>query len=260
MEFPLNTPPDVMCAQAAQNLKRPGPMFTHRAPHNEVALIVGGAPSLSDSLMRLRFHKSRGGHVFALNGAHDYLIGKGIVPDFLVMCDAKQGNVAFVRKPHKNVVYVIASQCHPDVFAALDGYAVVQWVAYVDGINAVVDATEKPVLVIGGGGTVMLKTMALVELSGYRKIQLFGCDSSYHNGDNHAYRQTLNDGESLVTVEAGEKRFRCAPWMCKQAEDFEDQALQFINSGGTLTVHGYGLIPWIAQQWGKNGHQYGRSI
>lgn len=260
MEFPLNTPPEVMCAQAQINLRRQATMFRNKEPHKHIAVIVGGAPSLKDTLPKLRWVVSRGAYVFALNGTHDWLIERGLQPDFHVICDAKQGNVAFVKNPHKGVTYLIASQCHPDVFDALEGYQVVQWVAYVDGINDVVEASDKPVLVIGGGGTVMLKTMALCALSGFRKMHLFGVDSSYHNGANHAYNQPMNAKESTVIAECGNNRFVCAPWMCKQAEDFEAQAKQFMEMGGALTVHGYGLIPWIAQQWGKNGHESGRII
>lgn len=128
----LNTPMDVMIEQSIANLKRGLPQFFERDAHLVEALIVGGGPSLADTLTNLRLRKSRGGVIYALNGTHDWLIKRGIVPDFHVLLDARPDNVCFVQNPHKGVVYLVSAQCHPSIYEALEGYKVVQWIACTD--------------------------------------------------------------------------------------------------------------------------------
>lgn len=251
----LNTPMDVMIEQATENLKRGLPQFAEIPGHTIEALIVGGGPSLSECLPNLRLRKQRGGVIYALNGAHDWLIERNIVPDFHVLLDARPDNVCFVQRPHKNVAYLVAAQCHSSIYEALRGFEVVQWIACTDSPEndqkLASQFPEMPIMLVGGGATVGLKTMNLAYLAGHRKISLFGMDSSYRGEANHAYPQPLNDKESRITVHAAGKDFICAPWMAKQATEFQAQARQLIQAGCRITVTGDGLIPWIAKQWSK---------
>ncbi len=249
-ETGLNTPTKTMFEQACVNLERDLPMFLECPKNDNTALIVGGGPSLAPTLPELHFHKKRGGIIFALNATHDYLIERGIVPDFHVMLDARAENAQFVANPHKGVTYLIAAQCHPDVFDAIQGYDVITWVSCMDEHEQELFGRfkHKPVMTIGGGATVGLKTMNLAYLSGFRKHHYFGFDSSYDNGKNHAYPQPLNDKESRMEVLAAGKTFTCAPWMAKQAVEFQKQMRQLTGLGVEINVHGYGLIPWICKQ------------
>lgn len=251
-ETSLNTPAETMIEQAEQNLNRDLPLLAELEEHNGTALIVGGGPSLAESLGRLRFHKDRGGVIFALNATHDWLIERGIVPDFHVLLDARKDNAQFVSKPHKDVTYLIASQCHPDVFEALDGYSVVMWTACFESHEREMEFGRKfpgkPIMMVGGGATVGMKAMYLAYLWGFRKIHMFGMDSSYRGEDNHAYKQTLNDKESRMPIHAAGRDFVCAPWMAKQAMEFQGQYRQLSGLGCLVKVHGDGLIPWIAKQ------------
>ena len=248
----LNTEMAVMISQAEQNLSRDLPLFVEHSEHAGVSLIVGGAPSLTDELKNLRTHTKRGGVIFALNGAHDWLIEHGIIPDYHVLLDARKENAEFVRKPHKGVTYLVAAQCHPEVFNALEGHKVMMWAACLESAEqekAVCDKfPKKPIGFIGGGATVGLKTMNLAYLLGFRKIRLYGMDSSYSGSENHAYRQELNDKESKMEIHAAGKDFICAPWMAKQATEFQRQYRQLVKLGCKIKVLGYGLIPHIYQQ------------
>ena len=251
----LNTSSEVMLEQTLANLERDLPMFVSQPPHDGVALIVGGGPSLKDSLMDLRFKKQRGGIVFALNGTHDWLIERGLIPDFHVLLDARPENVRFVKNPHKKVTYLISAQCHPSIFEALEGHSVVMWVSCLEKESQEKIVGErfrhKPIGMIAGGATVGLKAMYLAYLWGFRKMQFYGFDSSYRGEENHAYRQDLNDKESRIEVQAAGKTFICAPWMAKQAVEFQKQLRQLSELGCSFSVHGDGLIPWICQQHRK---------
>ena len=249
----LNTPMPVMIAQAEENLRRDLPLFREQPANKHEALIVGGGPSLKESLPHLRRHHDRGGIIFSVNGAHDWLLERGIIPDYQVVLDARPENIRFVLHPHKNTTYLIAAQCHPSLFDVLDGFRVVQWVACTGSPASDADLgkkfSHKPVMMVGGGATVGLKTMNLAYLAGFRKFHFYGFDSSYRDGENHAYRQDLNDKESRMEIVAAGKRFTCAPWMAKQAMEFQSQMRQLLDRGCQFNVHGDGLIPWICKQW-----------
>lgn len=254
-ESSLNTPTATMMEQAEINLKRDLPMFVEVGEHNGEALIVGGAPSLANTLPELRMHKQRGGVIFALNGAHDWLIERGIVPDFHVMLDARPENARFVQKPHRGVSYLIAAQCHPSVFDALIEQNVTVWVSCLETPEQERELAGefpgKPLMMVGGGATVGLKALNLAYLWGFRKIGIYGMDSSYRGEENHAYRQELNDKESRMTIHAAGRDFTCAPWMAKQAQEFQRQYRQLVGLGCRVKAYGDGLLPWIYQQLNK---------
>jgi uncharacterized Rossmann fold enzyme len=254
----LNTSTETMMAQAEQNLKRDLPLFIEHPEHGGEALIVGGGPSLADTLPNLRMHRQRGGIVFALNGAHDWLIERGIVPDFHVMLDAREENARFVLEPNPKCTYLIAAQCHPAVFDALEGQNVMAWVSCLETPEhehaLAAKFLGKPLMMIGGGATVGLKAMNLAYLWGFRRMRFYGFDSSYRGDENHAYRQTLNDGESRMQIHAAGRDFICAPWMAKQAQEFQRQYRQLTDLGCRISVHGDGLIPHIAKQLKQETH------
>lgn len=247
--LPTNTPAEILIEQARVNLARDLPQFREiDKAHVKTAIIVGGGPSLADNLPKLQQLRNRGAVIFALNGTHDWLIDRGIVPNFCVMADARPDNVQFVQGPQDDVTYLLASQCHPSAFDALAGYDVIVWTAYVEGIEPVIDACGKPVIALGGGATVGLKTMTIASLWGFRNLHLFGFDSCYRGGANHAYPQPMNDAESVLDVDFSGRKFRCAPWMIQQAQGFEQQAPLLRAAGCRIKVHGEGLIALVAQQ------------
>lgn len=210
------------------------------------AILVGGGPSLRESCGMLKFTD---GKIFALNNTHDYLIERGIIPDYMVILDSREENVQFVQSPHKDVTYLVSAQCHPKVFEALKGYNVVLWLVDMTGAEELVrHITDKELCLVGGGATVGMKTMYLTYLMGFRKLHFFGFDSSYREDENHAYKQPLNDGEDKIQVTAAGKTFVCSPWMAKQAQEFQNQFKKLLSLGCEITVIGDGLIPWIVRQ------------
>lgn len=245
----LNTAPEVLLAQMEANIDRDTPLFVEVEAHSGKALICGGGPSLKDELPNLRRRIDRGGHVFATNGTYDWLVERGIRPHFHVLLDARPDNIQFVKNPHKNTVYLIASQCHPSIFEALEGYSVIQWVNWHPGVEELCNRNDKPLTIVCSGNTVGLQTMCLTSLWGYRSLHLYGFDSCYRGEANHAYPQPLNDGEARLDItvkgDGSGKVFHCARWMAKQAMDFEAILPMLMQMGVNVTVHGDGLISHI---------------
>ncbi|HLO79213.1 MAG TPA: class I SAM-dependent methyltransferase [Magnetospirillum sp.] len=235
-------------AQLAANVKHacaldlPWFDFEEGAAHEDHCVIVGGGPSLLATVSEIRWRQSIGQTVWALNNAARFLERHGIDVDCQVILDARPDNAAFVSDAAGE--YLLASQCHPDVFRAAYPDVTIVWHPHTEIVEqAVKDVTDKPVHLIGGGTTVGTLAMSLAFLMGFRKIHLYGFDSCYHGPEHHAYPQPLNANERLVDVMWNDRKYVCAPWMAGQADEFLN-LWQFMTSQGTvITAHGEGLIP-----------------
>lgn len=234
----LNNDIAVIRENARINAARDVPEIEIAPPHDGVLVIAGGGPSLADNLADLPLAWLSGATIWALNGTHDWLIGKGIVPDGMVLLDSRADNVGFVGKPHPDVTYYLATQVAPEAFDALRGFDVRKWTAWFWGVEGNV--------IVGGGATVGLKAICLGYVLGYRRFRLFGYDSSYRDGENHAYRQPMNDGEAMTEVVAGGQTFTAARWMVKQVREFQELAKTLTREGCEIEVNGSGLLPTVA--------------
>lgn len=193
--------------------------------HSRTLAIVGGGPSLKDYLVTLQLAKARGAEVWALNGAYPWLVERALTPNGFVMLDSRRENVVFINNPQPETVHYLASQVHPDCFEALAGFDVRKWTGWFWGID---DPNQ---IVIEGGATVGLKAICLAYILGYRKFQLYGFDSSYADGENHAYPQPMNAAESMTEVVLKGKRFTAAKWMVSQVREFHALA-RLLNDRG----------------------------
>ena len=216
--------------------------------HGRPLALVGGGPSLAETWGQVRFIKLNGGHVWALNGTHDYLIERALIPNAMVMLDSREENVQFVQNPRMDVTYYIAARCHPAVFDALEGYSVVLWHSFIDGAEDLKIICDRPAVLVGGGSTVGLRAMYLAwVVLGYTRLALFGYDSSYRGDENHAYEQALNAGDTVMPVYANGEKFMATAWMGNQVQGFMEQARQMIPEGCEIKVFGDGLLPHVAK-------------
>lgn len=228
------------------------PELKHIPEHNRTMIIVGGAPSLKRSMPEIR-KAMRKGDVWAMNGTHDWLMDRGVTPDYFALLDARKDNAKFVQRSNGKTKYLIASHCAPEVFYVLQkrNADITIWHAYEPELRDVIAeyaTDDHPLTMLGGGNTVALKLLYMGRMLGYKKFAMFGVDSSYENDNHHAYSQSMNDGEFRLNVFAAGRKFSCAPWMIVQAKDFQDQVRALVNQGCIVDVHGSGLIPFIASQ------------
>lgn len=231
-----NTSDAELAANIAASSRGPWPWLTSQPMHDGHAVLVGGGPSLADHLDALRRRVELGQTVFALNGAAGFLNRAGIVPDYQVILDARPETATLkARAQH----YLIASQCHPDTFADLK--RVTLWHANIDDIEASLPVPRPAYALVGGGPSVGLSAMNLAYVMGYRKLHLYGFDSSHTDRD-HAYHQpqALRDPVCEVTV-AG-KTFASTLTMARQAELFPQVCDDLIEQGCVITVESDGLI------------------
>lgn len=264
----VNTSEDMRLEHVRLSVQRDLEWFSGFKDEGKSCVIVCGAPSMKDHISDIRWwSRQKKTRIVTVNNAWRYLVANGVTPDVHVMLDARPENAEFLRGAPKSMRILLASQCHPDVFdlAEAEGLQVVEWHNGYDRGNEKLQEilapwwdgpNQKPCILVPGGSTVGLRSLWLAAYSGFRKIHMYGIDSSYaENGMHHAYAQSLNDQEAVLEVVRGEKKYRCAPWMIRQAAEFAETWNDLRNhteydgtpAPVTVHVHGRGLIPDIAR-------------
>ena len=221
-------------------------------------IIVGGAPSVAKFMPEIkRLAEEPENAVFALNYMHNLLIANGVIPKGCVLFEIDADPTQILEKPHPLVNYFVCSLCHPATFEALKGYSVTVWHALAGlAKNMAVQEEYGPdAIMIGGGCQTFLRTVFLAYVLGFRKFEIFGCDSSFPNDG----PSTHIDGYAVSTTpekdgidvwcgnnKTGEKRqFRTAGYLAEQAENFRQQCQATPDVARMMHVHGDSLLRYI---------------
>ncbi len=240
-----NSPKEKVFANVTINSRRSVPWVKEVPAHDGHAVLVGGGPSVADTLSEIRQREAQGQDVFALNGTAGWLSQYGLMPKYQVLLDSRPQNRRFVR-PIAAEQFLIASQCDPVIFDILADQEVTLFHHAEDGIK---EHFEGRSILIGGGITVGLTAMALVYALGYRQLHLYGYDSSDREGESHAYAQAEAGAENdRRDIWVGRKRFSASPAMYAQAQAFPQFAQLLADRGCVITVHGSGLLPEVVKQ------------
>lgn len=242
-----NVSEDQIKWQIRSALLRDKPFLDLAEPHDGVAAICAGGPSLRRDIGWVRHLKKQEAKLFSVNGTFWFLESEGVASDVHVLLDARQENIQFVSR-ETSAQQIYSTQCHPDVLDAASNLTLYH--PYFDGIIDIVGENDKSAM-IGGGTTAGLHAVNIAFALGYRKIHMFGFDSSYTDGAGHAYEQALNAKDRILDVEFGDATYKCAPWMVTQAEDFERLMPELVATGAEIFVHGDGLIPAMAEAMSK---------
>ena len=241
-----NTEPEVLLGNVQRSVKRSLPWFDFDESSQGSVCLVGGGPSLVDTIDQLKARHQNGAKVWAMNGSYDHLQSQGIIPDVMVMLDARPENVRFVQNPQQSTTFYITSQCDDAVFDALEGFKVVLVHANTSGVYELLEHEKaRPVHLMGGFTTVGILSLILAKLQGFQRIFMFGMDSSYRNGEHHAYKQESNDAERVIDAMINDVTYKCAPWMAQQVTDFQNVVAGFGDV--TIEVCGDGLLHEMAK-------------
>lgn len=247
----LNTPVETLMKNVKTNLKRHLPQIrAFQVRDGAEIMIAGGGPSLAAQLDTIWEKRQAGAKLFALNGAHDYLLANGIMPSAQIIVDAQEHMTRFVQTPRPGIKYLIASQCHPAVFEALKDYDVWIWHSAMDEATGYLNLLTQYYFgnfqVMLGGSTVALRSIWIARAVGFENIHLFGVDSCLMNNEHHAYQQKENDGDEVKTILCADRKFQCSGWMVSQAVEFMDM-IKAVGHLFKLQIHGDGLLAHIMQ-------------
>ena len=167
------------------------PFIGEENEHGRPLAIVGGGPSVADHLAEIAGYAD----IWAINGACRFLREHGIASTLISVdpCDFLAPRVSGASK------VILATRCHPDTFACLDGADV----RLFDLVNDV------------PGGHIVSTATAMMAFSvgpfmGYRRFVFFGCEGSYTD-KTHAYMDEAELQDGRFTVEVDGECFDTAP-------------------------------------------------
>jgi hypothetical protein len=158
-------------------------------PHAGVALIVCYGPSLRQTWEALLLQRKKlGATLVSVSGAHDFLRKHRVTPDIHVECDPRAHKLKMMRKLSRKTKYLMASCCHPEVIHAVADYDLTLWHLYngPESFDIRMIKSEESAALIPGGGSVGLRTIALMHHLGFRSFVVHGMDCSFKEDAQHA--------------------------------------------------------------------------
>ncbi len=251
----VNVADEILLANVRSAIRRPYPQIRPYPANPDRVVIVGGGPSLADTEGELVALVQEGAKLVTVNGAYQWCLARNLFPKMQIVMDARPTNARFVMPAIPKCKYVLASQCAPETWDAVDGRPeVVMFHAAAGSDGPLKELLDQHYLGqwfgVGGGTTVVTRAVSLLRTLGYLRFDLFGVDSCFLGGAHHAYVQPENENDKPIQFlvhPVGEpdkgRVFSCAPWHLKQFEDL----LQMIRVNGEhflLNIHGTGLLAY----------------
>jgi hypothetical protein len=147
----------------------------------DVLSLVGYGPSLEDTWQDIKHP------IMSMSGSHDFLIERGIIPDYHCDMDPRPHKVSHILHPHKDVQYLMASVCHPFTWSILKDYKLKTW-HVVSGKNTKdwLSVNDPRTVLVAGGSTIGLASIHVGGLIGFRHFEIFGMDGCWKDNNRHA--------------------------------------------------------------------------
>lgn len=240
----LNVPEQQVVDNVTHNVKQGWKQVMPHETNNLEVMILGGGPSLAKYEDEIKQKRAEGVKLITLNGSYNWALEHGLVPSAQIMVDARQFNARFTKPVVENCVYLISSQCHPDVLEGLPKEKTYLWHTTAEGVKDILNEAYEHWWHVPGGSTVLLRAIPLMRMLGYKKFHLYGCDSCLADAEHHAYAQTENDKDFVTPVVVGGRTFMCAGWMVAQAQEFMT-LIKYLGNEIEIATYGDGLLNHI---------------
>jgi hypothetical protein len=203
--------------------------------------IVCYGPSLGDEIENIRKAPRP---LITVSGAHDFLINRGIVPDFHMDSDPRPHKAMFTEFPHEDVTYVMASCCHPKVWENLKGQKVLLW--HLDNGEETMKWLEEndPLsFCIGGGSTAGLRAIEIGLVMGKGKFHIFGMDCSF-KGKQWAGKHS-GQAHPVMRIKCAGKDFETSGLMIQAARELIEMKEK---RNLDVKIYGDGLLPSMLEE------------
>ena len=176
--------------------------------------------------------------IVTVSGAHDFLRGKGITPNY---------HVEFDWRPHKahhvtdigDTQFWLASCCHPDL---VNKVPAALWHAE-QSLEEIkfIKRREGSAFLVPGGSSAGLRAIELFIARGHRHFEIFGMDSSFDERFGGWAGQHFGRRRSeIVDMNYGGHRFRTTFAFVVYAQQF--QTCRRLHPDVTFNLHGEGLL------------------
>lgn len=177
--------------------------------------------------------------MMTVSGAHDFLIERGVIPDYHMDCDPRIHKVEMLKLINRAVKYRMATCCHPSLWEKLAGHDVELWHLHNDEhTDEWVRKNDPGANMLGGGSTAGMRALEVGSMLGYRRFEIHGMDCAYESDDvRHAGAHTGRK-QNMVEVQCDGKWHKSSPQMVEAAKE----VITFIqNYDCELAFHGHGL-------------------
>ena len=202
--------------------------------------IVGYGPSILETWKQISYP------VLSLSGAHDFLIERGIRPDWHADCDPRVHKSNFVKHPCWDTTYLMASCCHPVTWGYLRGRKVQIWHAD-NGPETrewLREQGEDGKFTLRPGPSIGTAALGLAKALGFRRVRLFGFDSCLVDGELRAgASEAPYQVEPPVVLTVNGVTYLTTENMKRQAEAFSEFA-----AGLDYELVGEGLLKAMVQR------------
>jgi len=250
----MNTSEEIVFDQIRTNLaKGLQQLRPFEAQMEQKVIVLGGSPSLNDYVDEIKEHKKNGAKIITMNGSYAWAKQHGLWPVTQFMIDARLFNERFVEPVDEQNIYILASQCHPELVDKLPPDRTYLFQANCDPKSTdickeLVGEMYADWFPIPGGSTVMLRCLPALQMMGFRDIEIYGFDSCFMGDrEHHAYDQPENDiaekniNRVVGLIRNNGKTFAVDGWMVCQCKEFMDIRHRLIRELN-IKVHGDGLI------------------
>lgn len=210
-------------------------------------VLVGTGPSAVALLPEIRARFEQGQEIIAIKGAHDWLIDNGIVPKAAIALDPQQSRAKCFKRPHADVLYLCASQMHPDTWKHLQGYRALVWHSRIG-----VEQEQRPEwqgrFIVPCASTSGNSALLLMYIMGRRNFKLYGFDSSIPYARTWMQRAIAKlrgrllklDGtrtdKKIVTVAVNGRHYQTTAELVQQAQELQP----ILKLLGDAKVEAYG--------------------
>ena len=211
----------------------------------EKVAIIGFGPSLQQTWEEIKGFET----IFTCSGSHKFLLEKGMKPSdfknwYHAEVDPHDYKCTLLGKPQKEIHYLIASACHPNMFDMLKNYDVKIWHLYYDSpLRNLPLIYPRNELIVTGGSNVGLRSLVLSTVLGYRDLHLFGFDCSFLDAE-HQHADLHPNLKEAYWVDLEDKRYLSTLSMVHYAREFFHEIAAL--PGVSVKLHGNGLLQhWV---------------
>lgn len=237
-----NTPTDILLDQVKTNSTKIDKWLCVQPERSEPVVLCGSGPSILDHIEDILALQASGAKVVALNNCANTLFERGIMPDYQIICDARPETVDLIG-PAKE--HLFSSQVHPSLFDACPDATLWHYQMCEDwaDFEKYLPPRRGRYALVGGETAVGNISLCLAYTLGFRDMRCYGYDCSYKDGQSHAIRQTINDGEPITEVEFMGQTYTVSYTMKNKADSFYKHVMALEGAGAKIDVIGSGLLP-----------------
>lgn len=219
--------------------------------HDKPIALLGGGPSIKKEIEQIKTFQAKGYETIACGSSHDWLIENEIIPTYCAVCDPDPISIEYLKKKHKDVIYLIAFSCDEKILEYLSDQTVYLWHCHSDEAYNLIKDEINEYDGISGGCTVGLRAISIAMMFGYTNIHFWGFDSCQGENDAHHAYEFATEAEAWQTKEIYKikmggnspdpKTYYCLGYQLAQAYHFQ-MFYDAHNSMFTPTFHGEGML------------------